>query len=376
MANPNDVFGRIRAAIDSRATLRIFALASVLANVGIVLTGGAVRLSQSGLGCPTWPKCTGTSLLPTANQAAHGRIEFTNRMLTAVVVAVAIVTLIVALRQRRHDGRLGRRRSRLALAIFLGIPAQAVLGGITVLTDLNPWLVGSHFLLSMALIALSVLLLDAVAQRPTVYSAAMPSSADPAGDEAGGRQEREILASMRVVTGWLIVGATAAVLVLGTVVTGSGPHAGATDADGVARRIGISPASITQAHADAVMVLLGLTIGAVILARRPRARAARPIGTAALVLLGLEISQGVVGYVQYFTHVPALLVGVHMLGACLVWIAALRALLQAQAGRRAIGGDTPTKPVDDQLPETVPSAPSWAHGVSAALSTSAPGTSA
>ena len=132
--------------------VRRLAVASVVANAGIVVTGGVVRLTGSGLGCPTWPSCTDGSLLPTAEYAQHGVIEFSNRMLTFVLTAVVLATLLAVLRSAR------RRPHPLALAAFLGIPAQAVLGGITVLTGLNPWTVAAHFLLSMGILAVTTTL--------------------------------------------------------------------------------------------------------------------------------------------------------------------------------------------------------------------------
>ncbi|HEU5267462.1 MAG TPA: COX15/CtaA family protein [Jatrophihabitans sp.] len=272
--------------------LRRFALASVIANVGIVVTGGAVRLTNSGLGCPTWPSCTDQSLTPTRAYAIHGVIEFTNRQLTFVLAVIAIATWVVAMAVRRERA--------LATVAALGIPAQAVLGGLTVLTHLNPWLVAAHFLLSMALIAVTFRLWWRVRDTPT---ASLPDA--PA---------VQLLV-------WATVAVTAAVLVIGTVVTGSGPHAGDKAADGTVRRTGLQVSSMAQLHADAVMVLIGLTVGlvAVLFAVRAAPTARR----AGLLLLGAELAQGIVGYVQYFLRVPPLLVGLHMLGACLVWLAAL-----------------------------------------------------
>lgn len=321
------VMQRTRGAVDvvrRPAVLRVLALASLAANVGIVVTGGAVRLTASGLGCPTWPRCTDGSLVPTAETAEHGVIEFGNRLLTFVVTAVAIATLIAALLQRRAAGRPGRSRARLSLAIFLGIPAQAVLGGFTVLTGLNPWLVGAHFLLSMVLIALAVLLVEATRAKPRPGPASVADAA----------------AAARAWIARLTVAAAGAVLVIGTIVTGSGPHAGATDDEGVAHRNGLDPAGLSQVHADAVMVLVGLTIGLVALSYiRPAPPGAK---RAAWVLLGAELAQGALGYLQYFTHLPVLLVGLHMLGACLVWIAALQALLRAAP--RSVSGSPPQAP--------------------------------
>ncbi|HEY7177462.1 MAG TPA: COX15/CtaA family protein, partial [Micromonosporaceae bacterium] len=132
--------------------MRRLALASLVANVGIVVTGGAVRLSGSGLGCPTWPRCTDGSYVTTAARGYHGEIEFTNRTLTFVVGVLALLCVIAAWAQRDR-GDAGRRgRIGWSLAILASIPAQAVLGGLSVLTDLNPWVVACHFLLSSAII--------------------------------------------------------------------------------------------------------------------------------------------------------------------------------------------------------------------------------
>jgi cytochrome c oxidase assembly protein subunit 15 len=291
---------RALAWLGSPRVLRELALASVVANVVIVVTGGAVRLTASGLGCPSWPKCTGASLTPTRAHSFHGVIEFTNRQLTFVLGVIAVVTLLAAYRQRRE--------LPLALIAFLGIPAQAIMGGITVLTDLNPWTVAAHFLLSMSIIAVTTLLWWRL--RDTAQPGFAPA----------------------VVLARLIVVAAVAVLALGTVVTGTGPHAGDK---GATHRIGLSPSGIAQLHADAVMVLIGLTVGLVVLLRVTGAGSAAR--RAAWWLLGVELAQGVIGYVQYFTHVPAGLVVVHMLGACLVWIAALLVLLTVQPSVRSAG---------------------------------------
>lgn len=279
-----------------------FALASVVANIVVVVTGGAVRLTGSGLGCPTWPSCTEGSLTPTREYAVHGIIEFTNRQLTFVLSAVVLATLVLAL--------LARRQRTLAVLLAASIPAQAVLGGITVLTKLNPWLVASHFLLSMAIIAVALALWWRL------------------------REGDRPLPACR--TGWsgnlrgvalVLVTLTAAVLAIGAVVTGSGPHAGDK---GATRRIDLAPSSITQLHADVVMLLIGVTVGFAVLARA--AGASERLQRAAWTLLGVELAQGVIGFVQYFTHVPALLVGIHMLGACLVWVSALLVLATTTVG--------------------------------------------
>ena len=328
-------FGRDRA-------VRSWALASLVANIAIVLTGATVRLTGSGLGCPTWPQCTEGSYLPHGELGIHGAIEFGNRLMTFVLSAVAILTAVAAFSLRdahRPKGdlkRLGvllaigvpvmavglmimvasghhpvavlgltavfiallvvsilitrtpgsldpvsRRHElvrRVALVLALGIPAQAVFGGITVMTQLNPWIVAGHLLVSFALIALSMWLVHSVdpTPRPTV-----------------GR------------TGWLlsrfVAGGLVIVLWLGTVVTGAGPHSG----DETARRTGLDPELMSHIHAIAVYVTVGLTVLALVVLR----------SRAALLLLILEVAQGVVGLIQYWTGLPIAVVLVHMLGS-------------------------------------------------------------
>ena len=209
-----------------------------------------------------------------------------------MISAVVIATLVAAI--------LSRRQVRLSVLLAAGIPAQAVLGGFTVLTKLNPWLVASHFLLSIAVISVAFVLWWRV--RPVAGPAAVGS---PTLQRAA----------------WAMLALVAAVLAVGTVVSGSGAHSGAKDA---AHRIHLAPSSISQVHADLVMLLIGLSAGFVLLARL--AGGAEPVRRAARWLLGIELAQGAIGYLQYFTHVPAILVGIHMFGACLVWLAALMVL--------------------------------------------------
>ncbi|MDQ1740104.1 MAG: heme a synthase [Pseudonocardiales bacterium] len=282
--------------------LRRLALASVIANVVIVVTGGAVRLTGSGLGCPTWPSCTDASLTPTREYAVHGIIEFANRQLTFVLSAVVLATLIVAV--------LARRQVRLAALVAASIPAQAVLGGITVLTHLNPWTVAAHFGLSMLIIAAAFALWGRL--REDAGDQVVPSGA-AAGGAVGP-------AALRTAC-WAIMVLTAAVLTVGAVVTGSGPHAGDK---GATHRIGFDPAAVSQLHADLVMLLIGVSLGFAVLAQA--AGASSSLRRAAWLLVAVELAQGLIGFVQYFTHVPAVLVGLHMLGACLVWLAALTVL--------------------------------------------------
>ncbi|RLP79744.1 heme A synthase [Micromonospora sp. BL4] len=276
----------------SGTLLRRLALTSIIANVGIVVTGGAVRLTASGLGCPTWPRCTDDSYVTTPEMGVYGVIEFGNRMLTFAVGLIALATVLAVLAHRpRRPGLLA-----LSVAVFLGIPAQAVIGGITVLTNLNPWVVGLHFLASMAVIAAAYALWRRIAEPDGPTVAVVPAP---------------LRALARVTTGVVV-----AVLVVGTWVTGSGPHAG----DHGAARNGLDPETISQVHADGVFLLIGLSVALIFAFRAVGAQRAF---RAAIVLVAVELGQGLIGFVQYFTHVPAFLVGTHMLGSCLVLLATL-----------------------------------------------------
>jgi cytochrome c oxidase assembly protein subunit 15 len=291
-------------ALDNPVLLRRVALASVIANVGIVVTGGAVRLTGSGLGCPTWPRCTDESYVTTPAMGVHGVIEFGNRLLTFALVLIAVAGFVLALRQRPRR----RRVVRLSVLAALFIPAQAVVGGITVLTDLNPWVVGLHFLASMA-----VLVATYAFWRSTTESDETPALSVPG----------PLWTLVR-----LLVVASAAVVIVGVMVTGSGPHAGDEDA----KRNGLDPQNIAQVHADLVFLLLGLAVATWLALRAVRSAAARPAG----VFLVIVLAQGLVGFVQYVTHLPALLVGAHMAGACVVWLGTL-SVLWAVRPRPAVG---------------------------------------
>jgi heme a synthase len=276
--------------------LRPLALASLVANVALIVTGAAVRLTDSGLGCPTWPKCTDASYTTTREMGVHGAIEFGNRLLTFVLVLLAVACVIAAWLERP------RRRStvRLAVAVFLGVPAQGVVGGLTVLTDLNPWVVGLHFLVSIALIAFAYALWRRTA-------------------EGDGEPVRLVPPALRLLAR-LTAAASLTVIAMGVVVTGSGPHAGDEDA----KRNGLDPGAVAQAHADVVFLLVGLTVGLVFALRA--VNAPRTAVRAAVVLLAIELAQGLIGFVQYFTHLPVILVAAHMLGAGLVWTGTLAML--------------------------------------------------
>jgi cytochrome c oxidase assembly protein subunit 15 len=275
--------------------VRPLAWATLVANIAIVVTGGAVRLTGSGLGCPTWPRCTDRSFRPHGALELHQAIEFGNRTLTFVLAAVAVATLVVMWRTGRRDLRL------MALVAALGIPAQALIGGVTVLTDLNPWVVSLHLLCSLAIIGVAVRLLLSVDT--------------PLGPPGHGP-----------VTGlaWAVFAAAWAVLYVGTVVTGSGPHAG----DAKTERNGLSPLQLSQLHADLVFLFVGLTVG--LLFALLATSASPSARTAVVVLLLVELAQGTVGFVQYFTDLPEVLVGFHVLGAALISACATWALLRVR----------------------------------------------
>lgn len=278
-------------------TVRRLALASVVTNSVLVVTGAAVRLTASGLGCPTWPRCTDASYVNTAEYGVHGLVEFTNRMLTFVLTGVVVALVVAALRVRPRRPDV----VRLAVLGALGIPAQAVLGGVTVLTGLNPWTVMLHLLLSMVLIGTAVVLHRRASE----------------GDEP---RRTVVAAPLRPLAVGLLT-LTAATLAVGTVVTGSGPHSG----DPAAGRTGFDPAAVSQLHADLVLLLVGATLGLYVALRATGA----PTGAvrAGAVLLGVELAQGLVGFVQYFTHLPVVLVAFHLAGACATLVAAVQVVL-------------------------------------------------
>jgi cytochrome c oxidase assembly protein subunit 15 len=278
------------------------AVANLVANIGIVVTGGAVRLTGSGLGCPTWPRCTDRSFVPHGELGIHGAIEFGNRLLTFAVAAVAVAcwaAALLALARTWHGSR-DWQPFLLTTVVALGVPAQAVIGGVTVLTDLNPWIVSLHLLVSLAMIGVCVVLLDVV-RGP--------------GREAASSAVRSLA--------WLVFALGWVVLYLGTVVTGAGPHAGDLDSP----RNDLDPLLTSQLHADAVFLFVGLTVGLAYAAPR---WARGPV----LALLGLQLAQGAVGFVQYFTGLPVLLVGLHLLGAALISGAVTWALLAVHGRAR------------------------------------------
>ena len=269
---------------------RVFGLL-VFMQMAIVVTGGAVRITGSGLGCPTWPECTPGSYTPVPNQAegqVHAWIEFGNRLLTFVLLLGALIALVIAIRVSKHAVTKNRIRLLAALQL-IGILGQGVLGGITVLTDLHPIPVASHFLLSVFLIA------GAISLRYEMVGIV--------------RQKADgIVATLMPVLIWL----TLFVIVAGTIVTGSGPHAG----DEKAQRFGFDPQVVSWLHADLVIALIVLAVMLLLIAHQSgMSLLVRRIG----IFLLIAFSQGVIGYIQYFTGLPEALVAAHLIGSTLVW---------------------------------------------------------
>jgi cytochrome c oxidase assembly protein subunit 15 len=274
--------------------LRRVATLMVITQSAIVVTGAAVRLTGSGLGCSTWPECTPGSYTPTANQPEaplHAWIEFGNRLLTFVLFLNALTLMISILRNRRELFGLG------AIQI-LGILAQALLGGITVLTGLNPATVAGHFMLSILLIA------AALSLRQRIY---------------GYSPLKLITTKLTKNLARALVILTFMVLVAGTIVTGSGPHAG----DSTAERFPLDARTVSWIHADLVIALLGIAVALLISIQVGESGATRELlGKRIKVFLLASLLQGAIGYTQYFTGLPELLVAFHILGSILVWLSA------------------------------------------------------
>ncbi len=275
-------------------------LANVVAQIGIIVSGGAVRLTGSGLGCSTWPHCEPGRFTPEFHEATslHPYIEFGNRTLTGVLSVIGLLVLLLVWTDRRR----ARSYRLLGVVPLVGVAAQAVIGGVVVLLELHPGWVSLHFGVSAALVWVSAYLLHRHGEGD-----GPPAPVGPRALTATGR-----------VLGALLV----PVIALGVLVTGSGPHSG--DAE-VGYRFALDPLAVTRAHSAAVWAFVAALVVLLVLLHRlpgddPRARAARG---AAWLLLAVTLAQGAVGYAQYFTGLPALLVGLHMLGAgALVWATA------------------------------------------------------
>ncbi|CAN2238922.1 COX15/CtaA family [actinobacterium SCGC AAA044-D11] len=278
-------------------TLPSFIFTALLVfQAGIVVTGGAVRLTGSGLGCPTWPECTSGSIKPVVNQAEgqlHAWIEFGNRLLAWFMLALAIAALIYISKRLRTRGDFKKLRI-LAILQILGFFGQVVLGGITVLTKLHPISVSAHFVLTLPLIAGAVTLRHRILDRPIVVVKDIT---------------RKLI---RLITTLAFL-----VLLLGVVVTGTGPHAGDIDV----KRYPFDERTVSWLHADAVIALVSLTIALLFIIKSSESEVAKVALIGPLkFLIVIEIAQGAIGYIQYFTGLPEIIVGAHLVGAVLVLI--------------------------------------------------------
>jgi cytochrome c oxidase assembly protein subunit 15 len=271
-------------------------LVAVFLLAAIIVTGGAVRLTGSGLGCPEWPNCEPGSLTPRAATDGHAMVEFVNRVFTGAVSIAVIAAVLGSL------VRIPRRRDLvwLSLGLVIGVVAQAVLGGVVVAVGLKPPFVMAHFLLSLVLLA------DAIVLH----------------DRAGHDGERSRVVSDGVLRlGWLLLACVSVVVVTGTVVTATGPHAG----DERAERFKFALSHVARVHGVSVMVFLAAVLATMWLLNREGA----PTGvrTRLGALLAAILFQAAVGYIQYFNGIPAALVAMHLLGATVVFGATLWFLL-------------------------------------------------
>ena len=291
-------------AVDRR--VRVFAWLSFAFQLVLIGTGGAVRLTASGLGCPTWPQCTEGSFVNTPEMGIHGVIEFGNRLLTFVLAFITIAVFLAVVKYRRE------RRDLFLLTLFQGlsIPFQAVLGGITVLTGLNPYVVGAHFAVSIVLVALTTALVW------RVYN---------------GRRGERVAPTWFLSAAHLTSLAVAVTVTVGILTTGSGPHAGDnSNPDKPAPRNGLDPELLQHVHSWPAYVTLGLTllllVGALVAVRGSRRWV--------VILLGIELVQTAVGITQARLGLPEVLVGVHMVLAGLL-VAAMTAVVLSLRTSRA-----------------------------------------
>ena len=270
---------------DVTRPVRVAGWLNLAVNIAIVVTGGAVRLTASGLGCPTWPSCTADSLVNTPEMGIHGIIEFANRVLTFVLVLVALATFLAVVRLRRTRPSL----FWLALVVGLGIPVQAVIGGISVLVQLNPYVVGLHFVVSAGIVALCSVFVSLTYPRTAEGAAPI---------------------TVRLTLG-LLIAFQSITIVLGILTTGSGPHAGDADAP----RNGLDSEFLQHAHSIPAYIALGLTALTLLLAWFAKRRRLLVIVFWLLVTNGVQV---IVGIAQSRLGLPPLLVGTHIFLACVV----------------------------------------------------------
>ena len=284
--------------------------ALLVLQAGLVVTGGAVRLTGSGLGCPTWPECTDGSIGPVITQAAdqlHAWIEFGNRLIAWLILILALAALVYIVKRLKSRNDFKRLRL-LAVLQILGFLGQVVLGGITVLTKLNPISVSAHFVLTLPLIAGALALRHRVLDRPVLQLQPMTRT------------------MTKVVTALSFV-----VLLLGVVVTGTGPHAGDKDA----KRYPFNFEAVSILHADSVIALICLAIALYLVVKVSESSEVKKLfGRMILIFLAICLAQGAIGYLQYLTGLPELLVGAHLLGATLVWIHAWRLNLTGRSSEK------------------------------------------
>jgi cytochrome c oxidase assembly protein subunit 15 len=308
----------------SPRALRLATTAALLVSIVIVFFGGLVRVTGSGLGCPDWPTCDGTSIPPTAELGIHGVIEFANRVFTGVVVLAVGWAIVAARLQRPRD----RSITRLAWSQFWLVVANAIAGGITVLVDLNPWVVALHFVLAMALLATTTLTWHRVHERATVAEVvpeALEGLESPPSRASGSVSAR---------LAWAIALVTAILILVGTLVSGTGPHSG-DSAD--VPRMPLNWTFVATVHGILGTAVLALAIGLLLsLGSTGRDRLVR---RRTVVFLAVVALQGLLGLIQSLTGLPESLVSFHLLGSALVWVGALRLLLDANP--RLFRGRTP-----------------------------------
>lgn len=292
------------APLAERALLKLSTL-MVFTQSAIVFTGALVRITGSGLGCSTWPECTPGSYTPNSDQPEaplHAWIEFGNRLLTFVLLINALALMFTILRSGKRELR------RLGALQIVGILAQGVLGGVTVLTALNPATVAAHFLLSIVLIAGALSLRQRAHGKSPIEITLIP------------------LVSKLI---WLHLLLTSLVIFVGTIVTGSGPHAG----DSAAERFNLDSRTMAWIHADLVIALLGVSIALLIAIRLGLTGVARQVLSGRIqIFLIIALAQGGIGYIQYFTKLPEALVAAHIIGSIAVWLSAWNLFISSNLG--------------------------------------------